>query len=312
MPKQIKNSSKVSERNTKTEILQAYQTLLEQATNEAAEDETIQQEQAVIDTAAKDTIEKITSDLAQARLSANQTISKLTEKLTDESERLTTLRKAITIAQRELEEIQQIKARAGMLRRMIELQKQEEERFDKEMAAKRIAWAEEQKQYEEQVGKERSREEDEYMYQKNLRMKRDRDLFEEERKKWEREFDEKKQVQIQKEAELAELRKKVLQFPQELDRAVKAAIAQTITQEKKEAQIRQNFAKQEADTRQQIATLKITSLENTVKSQAVEIEELKRQLEKATQQIKDIAVKVIEGVKKEPDQQLKAAPQTTS
>ncbi|MGH7203151.1 MAG: hypothetical protein ACREHC_01765 [Candidatus Levyibacteriota bacterium] len=309
MGRQVKMSPQVSQRNTKNDIIQAYQDLLEQVNEGVAEDETSKQEKVVVDSAAQETVEKVTTDLSNLRISANQTISSLTEKLTSEAERLTTIQKAITIARKELEEINQIKTQAGMLKRMIEVQKQEEHQFEQDMATKRVSWIEEQKLYEEQLKKERTREEEEYTYQKNLRLKREKDMFEEEKRVWERDLQEKKKVQAQQETELIELRKKTEQFPLELDKAVKAAVMQAVGQEKKDDQIRQNFAKQEWDAKQQLSGAKITTLEQTVKAQAGEIEELKRQLEKANQQVKDIAVSFIEAAKKEKES-LTAKPQT--
>src|SRR6266568_3367229 len=306
MSRLTKITTKVTEKNTKNEILDAYHKLLTEATSDTTEDETAKQEQQLVDTAAKETVEKVTTDLSRLRLTANQTISSLTEQLTGEAERFATLQKAIAVAKAELEEVSQIKLRSGMLKRMIELQKQEEEKFEREMAEKQAAWLAEQKSYEEVLKKDRSREEEEYGYQKTLRLKREKDAFEEEKRVWEREMQEKKQLHAEREAELVDLRKKAAQLPGELDKAVKTAVAEAIAQEKKDSQIRQNFAKQEWDAKQQLSALKVISLEQTVKVQAGEIAELKRQLEKATQQVKDIAITVIEGAKKFPEAPVKS------
>lgn len=301
MVRQTKTDVIVTERSKKGDILEAYQGLLEQVTGGTVEDETVREEQKLLDSAAKETVEKVTNDLSKLRISSNQTISSLTEQLTTEAERFSTLQKAISIAEKELEEINQIKVRAGMLKRMIEVQRQEDEKFEQDMADKRAVWAQEQKRYEDELKKERSREEEEYAYQKSLRSKREKDAFAEEKRVWEQELQAKKQLHAQQLVELEELRKKVATHPLGLDKAIKDAVAQAIAQEKKDAQIRQNFAKQEWDSKQQISALKISSLEQTAKTQTAEIEELKRQHEKATQQVKDIAVSVIEGAKRESD-----------
>ncbi len=312
MARQAKSVDKVSERSTKNEIFDAYQELLEKVTTGTVDDESVKQEQNFLDSAARETVEKVTNDLSKLRISANQTISSLTEQLTSEAERFSTLQKAISIAQKELEEINQIKVRAGMLKRMIEVQKQEGEKFDAEMAAKRTTWEEEQKTYEEHLRKERKREEEEYIYQKSLRARREKDTYDAEKRAWEQDLQEKKKLHAQQVLELEELRKKVAAQPLDIDKAVKSAVAQGLAQEKKDSQIRQNFAKQEWDSKQQLSALKISTLEQMVKAQTAEIEELKRQLEKATQQVKDIAVKVIEGAKREPESPTKKLPQDTA
>jgi hypothetical protein len=300
MPRQPKATAKISEKSTKNEILEAYQELMEQATVAIPEDETAKQKKTVVASATQETVEKVTTDLSQLRISANQTISSLTEQLTVEAERFATLQKAITIAQQDLAEMSQIKVQAGMLKRMVEVQKQEEEAFESEMAEKRTTWAQEQRTYEEGLKKQRSREEDEYNYERTLRLKREKDAFDEEKRAWERDMQEEKKKHAQQQEVFDDLQKRAAQFPTELDKALKAAVADALALERKDSQNRQNFSKQEWDSKQQIATLKIASLEQTVKDLLKEKEELKRQLESATQQVKDIAVKVIEGVKREP------------
>src|SRR5438045_3055191 len=102
MPKQTKTP--VSEKNTKNEILEAYQSLLAQVSGETSEEEVSTQDQELLQTAAMQTVEKVTTDLSRLRITANQTISSLTEQLTEEAERFTTLQKAIALAQIELSE----------------------------------------------------------------------------------------------------------------------------------------------------------------------------------------------------------------
>ncbi|MBU3978952.1 hypothetical protein KKE68_04605, partial [Patescibacteria group bacterium] len=97
----------VSERSTKPEIFDAYKELLTQV-EEKPEDETHKEEKQIVDTAAKETVEKIVGDLSQLKISLSQTIGSLMEKLTTEAERLAAIRKAITIAQKELEETQKV------------------------------------------------------------------------------------------------------------------------------------------------------------------------------------------------------------
>lgn len=298
MPKHTKQTSKVTERDTKSEILTAYQELLDQVNKETPEDYTSKQEQAVLDTAAKETVEKITTDLSQLRVTANQTISSLTEKLTDEAERFAILQKAIAVAQKELSEMQQIKARAGMLQQMVEAQKHGEAAFEQEMASKRAVWVDEQKAYEERVQRERRREEEEYAYEQKLKRKRDADVWEEEKRERMKTLAKEQEVLTEQLEELESLREQAAQFPMQLEKAVKEAVDKALIQERKEAQVQANFVKQEADTKAQLAAVRIASLEKTVKEQDEEITELKRQLETANRQVKDIAVAVIEGPKR--------------
>jgi hypothetical protein len=312
MPKANKKTTPISEKNTKAEIIDAYQELMHQITNETPEYKQTTEEHKIVETAAKETVEKIVNDLSQLKLTTNQTIGSLTDRLTEEAEKLATLKKAITLAKKELEESQQITFKAGILQRLIATQIEEEEQFEKEIAAKRNAWAEEQKTYEDQLKKQRSREEDEYTYQRNLERKREKDNFEEEKRQFEKILAEEKASQAQKEKLLHDLQKEVDTFPAKLEKEIKQAVTQAIAQEKKDAQVQTNFAKQEAESQTKIAALKITSLETMVKTQTTEIEALKQQLQTATKHVKDIAISVVEGNRKESSSQQTAyQPQTT-
>jgi len=138
-PKQI------SEKNTKSEILQAYQELIQQVTQSIEPDSVSLERKQVIDSAAKDTIEKVVQDLTSLRLSVNQTIGNLTEKFTEETEKLSNLQKAIQLADTELEEVQRIKVVSGMLQKLIETHKQKEEELNQEIERKRNQWGISQK-----------------------------------------------------------------------------------------------------------------------------------------------------------------------
>src|SRR5579864_1021786 len=146
MPKQTKPP--VSEKSTKAEILEAYNTLLSGVEGTEDTSERGMEEQKLVDQASKETVEKIVNDLSQVRLAANQSISQLTEKLTQEAERLATLTKAIAISQKELEDTQKVKLKAQQLFSLIEIQKKAEEQFNLEMSAKKQAWEEEKNMYE--------------------------------------------------------------------------------------------------------------------------------------------------------------------
>lgn len=302
MPKRAIQGPKVSERSTKKEVLDAYHTILAQVEGEIGEDVMEKEEQQILDTASKETVEKITNDLSSLKLSINQTISSLSERLTQEAERLATIQKAIHLAQKELEETQKIKVTAGMLYRLIEAQKKQEEEFEKEIEKKKLSWDEEQKVYEEQTARERKREEEEYTYTKNLERRRDKGEWEEERIKRVHQKEEEAKAQKILLDELEDLRKKVANFPVELEKEIKTAISKAETEVKKEAQIAQNFAQQEADGQLKIAQLKISSLEDTIKVQQNEIREQKRQLDESTRHVKDIAVAVVEGRKETSSQ----------
>lgn len=300
MPRQTKiTQTPVSEKSTKSEIFDAYKELLTQL-GEKPEDEVVKEERQIVDTAAKETVEKIVGDLSQLKISLSQTIGSLMEKLTTEAERLAGIRKAITIAQKELEETQKVKITARELYDLIALQKKKEADFKQEMDAQRETWEQEQKQYEEIKKRERVREEEEYEYDKKLQRKRDQEIWDEEKRKHDRQKQEELEARQAMVKELDELQKTVVAFPAMKDKEIKASVTQALAQAHKDSQINQNFARQEADSKLKLAQSQIVSLEHAVKSQEAQVRELKTQLEAATKHIKDIAISVVEGSKKEP------------
>ena len=113
-------TKQLTEKNTKQEILDAYQELLSQVTVPTAEaSATEKEETTVLDAASRNTVEKITTDLTKLKVSFNQTIGSLMEQLTMEADHLATLRSAIVVAEKHLEERQNISVTAGLLERMV-------------------------------------------------------------------------------------------------------------------------------------------------------------------------------------------------
>ena len=304
MPRTRKDPT-VSEKNTKTDILSAYHALLSEINAGSDEPFHTPEEDAVIDTATKETVEKLTSDLSNLKLTLNKTITDLTERLTGEAERFATIQRAIDIAQKDVLHIQKIKITAVTLQRMIELQKEKEALFEKEMAEKQRTWDEEQRIYEESAKRGRTRGEEEYRYEQELLKKRDADERTEEKLERERQNAQEKEAKMQMIKELEDLRKKTVGFPVETEKAVKEAVGKALTETRKDFETEKQFTSSQHESGMTVAKLKIDTLEQTVKSQLAEITRLRTQFEEATRQVKDIAVAVIEG-KKEP------APQKTA
>ncbi len=299
MPKPSKEP-KVTERNTKGDILKAYQTLIEEVAGDSSPSLESREMDRVIDTASKETIEKITIDLGKLKLSTSQTITSLTEQLTDEAEKLSSIKKAIAASQKELEDTHKIKLTADAIYAMIERHKQEEETFTKTMETQKNMWEEEKKQYEEETKKNRTRDEEEYAYQKNLMKARNQEEWAEEKRKHEQDNEARKKDEAAKQEELERLQKLVAGFPLELEKGIKAAIAQSEAALKKESETQAAFTRQEAQNTINLKNAAIASLEESVKTQTADIKELKHQLEEATRHVKDIAVAVVEGKKPAP------------
>ena len=100
----------VSEKNTKNEILDAYRDLLQKAQEKGSEiSQALVVEDSIIKTASEETAEKSTADLTKLKQSFNQTVGQFSEQLVSEAETLATIKKAIVIAKKDLEETHKIK-----------------------------------------------------------------------------------------------------------------------------------------------------------------------------------------------------------
>lgn len=284
----VSKTKPVSEKNTKSEILQAYEELMGELSGEAEFTKPEIEAQEIVKTASMQTTEKTINDLAKLKISLNQTVDSLTDNLVSEADKLVSLRKAVEISQKDLETNFQIKSKAEMLKKLFESHSEKQAGLEKEMDSKHKEWEEEQKSYEEGLKRNRQRDEEEYKYQADL-----------ENRRWEQKLEGEKQAYQQKLSELEDVKKQISQFPQEKEKAVSEATAKTLQEARKQFETEKSFTKQESETSLKISGLKISQLESSVKQQSDEIVLLKKQLDEATRQVKDIAVAVIESKKPE-------------
>lgn len=172
----------------------------------------------------------------------------------------------------------------------------------KEIADTKERWGKEKIEYEkeiivkkEEVALARRREEEEYEYQKKFERKKTEDEFAEKKGLWEKQLKEEKDKIDAERKELADLRNRVGSFEAELQKAVKEA--QSVTTRDLEARYagERKLREQEVKSEKDILVLKIDSLTKENSRQAAEIETLKKAFDEATRQLKDVAVKVIEG-----------------
>jgi DNA repair exonuclease SbcCD ATPase subunit len=132
----------VSTSSTKSELLEAYNRLREQleAKQDAAlnaervkEDKRRQVAVEVAETVAASGVDAKIGDLRQALSAA---LAELGDKLRQETEKYTQVKQAVQFKQSELEEIYGIEQAAASLAALVEAQKQREEEFEAEIAAR--------------------------------------------------------------------------------------------------------------------------------------------------------------------------------
>lgn len=172
----------------------------------------------------------------------------------------------------------------------------------KEIAETKEGWEKEKVEYEKgivarntEVSLARKREEEEYEYQRKIERRKAEDEFAEKKAQWEKQLREEKEKIEAERKELAELRSKVASFENELQKVVKET--QSVTTRDLEAKYaaERKLREQEVKSETDILALKIDSFTKENSRQATDIESLKKALDEATRQVKEIAVKVIEG-----------------
>lgn len=153
----------VSDKSTKTEILDAYNDLLAKVKDQKAADQKAvrkeTEEREIVKSAGQNSVEDIVKKLAGLKLEIVKSIDGLEERLIAEYKRFTELQQAVSIESAELKEMHGIQAEAGSLAALIMAQKErksdfedemEEKKsdFDADMAQKKLQWKKEQEEFE--------------------------------------------------------------------------------------------------------------------------------------------------------------------
>lgn len=141
---------------------------------------------------------------------------------------------------------------------------------------------------------ERKREQETYQYNITLARKRAEDEFQDKKLAWEKDLAQKKEELENQKRELEELRKLSAGFNEQQEKAVKEAeelLGKQLTEKVNQETV---LREQQIKAEKEILGLKIANLETENYRLNKEIEILKRSLEEATRQVKEIAVKVIE------------------
>lgn len=179
--------------------------------------------------------------------------------------------------------------------------KQKFDNLQKEIAQIKQDWARDQKQYEleslqqkDQDDLERKREQETYQYSTSLARKRAEDEFQDRKLAWEKDLTQRKDELEKQKRELEELRKLASGFDEQKEKAVKEALNALEKELIEEGDQEKKLREQEIKAEKDILNLRISNLETDNTRLNKEIEILKRSLDEATRQVKDIAVKVIE------------------
>ena len=278
--------------------------------------------------------DSVVKNINNLKNETNKMLMQLSDKLELEVNKFNQIQEAINIKNEELKEIYEIDKSAATLAALIEAQHQEKQKFEDEMRiekenlrneieATRDKWKKEREDYEaekkelslvETKKREREREEYKYSFQREQQLAKDK--FEDEKAKLlaEKEIIERemKELKEQTEKELLEREKiiaerekeceswqvQVNEFPDKLELAVAEAVKDTKEKINLAAKYQQNLLEKQFEGEKNVLTVRIESLEKTVKEQNEQIAQLTKQQESAYQKVQDVAVKAIEGASK--------------
>jgi chromosome segregation ATPase len=231
----------------------------------------------------------------------------------NEANLLTTLREAANLESKRMEELHKIDVVTSSIEQLVADYERKRQEIETAQQRGEAAWniqqatrEREQKEYDENLKKQRQRERDEYEYQKSLDRKREQDAYEQKSATLERSLKEKREV-LEKnwkeresqlsaaEAELERLRKESAELPERLKREIAKAVTEAVKATEQKAAQEMNLTRKEMEADRRVSELRVQTLDAALTRQHAEAEALQRKLDEATRQVQEVAIKTIEG-----------------
>ena len=321
---------KLSDKSTKQEMLEAYQTLArqleEKRASELAPERRLEERKTeeAIKVASAIASDGIDREIGGLKAQIGKMLADISDRLAAESDRFRNIQKAVESKERELKELYGIEKAAISLAALLEAQNQkrtdfetqigrEREELQGEIDAKRAEWEEEKRAHDaeakerdaaEKKAQDRAREDFAYNFKREQQAIKDK-LNDEKitlekeiklkRETADKELAEREKAIVEKEHELAELRAKAISFPKELEAAVNQAVKEVTDRLKLEAKNREDLLVKQFEGERNVLAAKNDSLEKTNKDLLTANAKLAQQLEAAYQKVQDIAEKTVEG-----------------
>ncbi len=321
---------RLSERNTKQEMLEAYQALVRQLEEKRAaelrpekrlEEKQAQEAVAVATGLAPDGVERALGNL---KADIGKSLAEVAERMAAEVTRFKAIQKAAESKERELQELYGIEKAAASLAALIEAQNQKRQEFEielgrqkeelaREIETTRVEWEKEKKSHEielrerdalEKKGREREKEEFTYLFKREQQVTRDK-LNDEKaglekeilakRESMAKELADRENAVAAQEKELTDLKQKAATFPKELESAVAKAVKEVTDRLTLESKNREELLRKEFEGQRNVSVARIEALEKMAKDLSDQNGKLSKQLETAYQKVQEIAEKAIEG-----------------
>ena len=296
---------KVTNSNTKAEILKAYDELLAQLKGEKSENTALQkklaEQKTLLEKASKQAEAGATLNLKQIRTAINQQLDELESQLDQEEKKYLELQEAVGVQKEMLENLYKIKTESESLDALIITNKQAKEALKlelentkksllEEIDETKLKWKREQEAYEYTTMIVRRNEEDEY---KQKKATQEKDMIEQ-KIAFEREMEERERVVSEQEDEFKRLKKEAEQFESRLQQSIETTEKSITDRLTKEFEYKQKLEVKDLEAELKLKQQAIQSLAEKVKEQQTTIEALTSRTDNASLQVKDIALKAIE------------------
>ena len=321
----------LSTKNTKNEILAAYDELLQKTQESKTEEPKKVQEKQIQETIVKNTAassyDGIVKNLSNMKIELSSSLDKLGDRFVSEFKKFEELQQAIQIEKKVLEDLYQLSATTDSLSVMLLAQKEKKQqyedematlksKFEDEMAQTRLQWKKQQEETTEKLKEEaetskknRQRDEEDYQYTQKLTRKKETDIYEEKKSKLEKELADKKatfekdfadrEAKIKNaESELAELKVRSESFPAEIEKAVLTAVKNETEKLKIENGFEKELTAKQTEGEMKLKEQTILTLQSKIKDLELTIKELTTKAVTAEASVKDIAIKAIESSSK--------------
>jgi hypothetical protein len=316
-------------KDSKTQILTAFRQLLAQqqqiASKVATKEEEVEKEKnkALLEVASTYTVDSIVNGMASLQLDFGSIINELSQRLASESEKLDKLKRAITVEKDNLEQLRKVRLVADALyilrqehqekiKSLNDETTRQREALEKEITQTRKAWQKEQEDLEtriseeaEIIAKQREQEAADYQYQTARSRQIETDEYEEYKREQERTlqemnqqkekgWQEREQYLTAHREEFAANQKKIEGFEEALKKAYTDAKVEAIKEAEREAKVKSDLFEKEWEATKQGFDLKIQSLEALIERQATQIAEITTQLQAATNQAQQLAMRAFQ------------------
>lgn len=297
--------AKVSNSNTKAEILRAYDELLAQLKAEKAENTALQkkisEQKTLVEKASQQAKEGATLNIQTIRKAINQQLDLLESSIEEEQVKFNELQKAVAIEKDTLENLYKIKAEAESLEALIITNRQSKEQLEKEQEEQKKIL----KESIEAIKLQWKREQEEYDYKTKITRRNDQDTYEQkkvilenelnERKtSFEKEISEREKIVAAQEEEFNKLKQEAESFATTLEKGIQEAKTLVEKQLTREFEYKQKLEIKDLEAELKLREQAIENLKAKVLEQQKHIELLSSRTDDASLQVKDIALKAIE------------------